>query len=154
MGKIKLTVSDIRPSIIVNLRKRFATAGISNFESFIADVSKPITSTKKYNFIICDAPCTGSGTWARTPEELSFFKEKYIDEFATLQKNIAQNALEHLQKNGYFLYITCSIFTKENDEVVNHLLKNKSLILVEKKYFEGFNNKADTMFAALLKFAN
>ena len=68
-----------------------------------------------------------------------------------LQKSIAINALKSLQNNGYFLYITCSVFKKENDEVVDFILKETNLTLVEKKYFEGYALKADTMFAALLK---
>ena len=38
-GKIELTVSDIRESILSNLKKRFETAGIKNYKSFIADLS-------------------------------------------------------------------------------------------------------------------
>jgi 16S rRNA (cytosine967-C5)-methyltransferase len=150
-GEMQLTVSDIRPSIIANLKKRFDDAGIKKYEAFTADLTKPFHPSKKYNFIICDAPCTGSGTWARTPEELYFFEEKSIKEFASLQKKIANNALNSLQKEGYFLYITCSVFAKENDEVVEYLLRNKNIQLIKKKYFEGFEIKADTMFAALFK---
>jgi 16S rRNA (cytosine967-C5)-methyltransferase len=69
-GEMQLAVSDIRTSIITNLKKRFEEAGIKKYEAFVADLSKPIHPSKKYNFIICDAPCSGSGTWARTPEEL------------------------------------------------------------------------------------
>jgi len=150
-GEINLTVSDIRQSIIINLRKRFEEAGIKKYESFVADISKPFTSTKKYDVIICDVPCTGSGTWARTPENLYNFKEKSINEFATLQKNIAENAKKHLQNDGYFLYITCSVFKQENDDVIDYLLHQTNLQLVEKKYFKGFETKADTMFGALLR---
>ena len=151
LGEMNLTVSDIRPSIIANLKKRFDEAGIKKYESFVADISKQNASSKKYQFIICDAPCTGSGTWARTPEQLTFFKEKSVEDFVALQKSIALNALKSLQNNGYFLYITCSVFKTENDAVVDFILKETNVILVEKKYFEGYALKADTMFAALFK---
>ncbi len=152
LQNVTITVSDIRTSIIANLRKRFEEAGINKFESFVLDASKPvITLKKKFNFIICDVPCTGSGTWSRTPEELFFFKEESIEEFHNLQSSIAINAMAHLQKEGYLLYITCSVFEKENEKVVEKIMQQNNLILVEQKYFKGYTNQADTMFAALLK---
>jgi 16S rRNA (cytosine967-C5)-methyltransferase len=48
------------------------------------------------------------------------------------------------------LYITCSVFTKENEEVIERLQKAHNLNVVEMKYIEGYNDKADTMFVALL----
>lgn len=83
----QLTVSDIRETILHNLRSRFRRAGIYQFQSFVADVSLPsFHSNKKYDVIICDAPCSGSGTWGRTPEQLMFFTKDKIDHYAKLQK--------------------------------------------------------------------
>jgi 16S rRNA (cytosine967-C5)-methyltransferase len=59
----------------------------------------------KFDLVICDAPCSGSGTWSRTPEQLYFFNEKKISEYSILQKNIVGNALKSLKKDGYFLYM-------------------------------------------------
>lgn len=147
-----ITVSDIRTSIIANLRKRFEEAGINKFESFVLDATKPITTLKKkFNFIICDVPCTGSGTWARTPEELYFFKEEKIDEFHHLQLQIASNASQHLMNDGYLLYMTCSVFEEENEMVVEKIMQQNNFELVEQKYFTGYSDKADNMFAALFK---
>ena len=94
-------------------------------------------------------PCSGSGTWARTPEQISNFNSNQIAEFTQLQYLIVSNVIHHLEKNGYLLYITCSVFKAENEDIVEKLTGH--LKLVEKKYFEGYTNKADTMFAALFK---
>ena len=147
----KITVSDNRASILHNLKKRLADAGIHRFESFVADLAKPLQLKENFNFIICDVPCSGSGTWSRTPEQISNFKQSSFNEFCKLQFSIANNVSNYLEKNGYLLYITCSIFKKENELVVEKLLKETSLKLVEQRYIEGFNIKADTMFAALLQ---
>ncbi len=147
----KITASDNRTSILHNLKKRLNEAGIHRFESFEADVSKPLQLKETFNFIICDVPCSGSGTWARTPEQISNFSEKNIAEFSSLQYSIANNVIHHLEKNGYLLYITCSVFKKENEDVVAELLKMDKLKLVGQKYFEGYKNKADTMYAALFQ---
>jgi 16S rRNA (cytosine967-C5)-methyltransferase len=151
LKNIDLTVSDVRASIIQNLKKRFATAGIKNYRSFIADLSinRQSSTTNKYDLIICDAPCSGSGTWGRTPEQLSFFDKEKIEYYSVLQKKIASNVIPALAADGFLLYITCSVFKKENEEIVEYIKANTSLQLVRMEYLKGYDKKADTMFAAL-----
>lgn len=146
----QLTVSDIRVSILKNLQQRFRLAGIHSYQSFVADLSSPTFSCDQlFDLIICDAPCSGSGTWGRTPEQISFFNLEKINHYTHLQKNISLNASKSLKKGGFFLYITCSVFEKENEGIVNYLLEKSSLRLVSYQYYTGFDKKADTLFAAL-----
>jgi len=149
---VELTVSDARDSILVNLKKRFSKAGIKNYNSFVADLAQNNLQHRTSNFelIICDAPCTGSGTWSRTPEQLYFFDDK-IDRYSTLQKKIVSNIIPRLRKNGYLLYITCSVFKKENEEVVEFIQSDSKLDLMKIELLKGYDKKADTMFVALFK---
>lgn len=148
--EVQLTVSDIRESILVNLKKRFYQAGIKNYKKLVADIAtSPLKSEEKFDLVICDAPCTGSGTWSRTPEQLHFFYEKKIEEYASLQKEIVTNAVKSCKKGGLFLYITCSVFKKENEEVVAFLQNDLALHLISLEYVKGYQEKADTLFAAL-----
>ncbi|MDQ6904312.1 MAG: Fmu (Sun) domain-containing protein, partial [Bacteroidota bacterium] len=98
-------------------------------------------------------PCTGSGTWARTPEQLSFFHKKEIDKYVLLQRNIIKNAVPQLKKNAHLLYITCSVFKKENEENVSFIEKNLRLKLVKMNYLKGYKMQADTLFAALFEYS-
>lgn len=146
----KLTVSDIRESILANLKNRLKRAGIQHYRSFVADISRPhFLLPQTVDLVLCDAPCSGSGTWARTPEQLVFFKKGKIDDYALLQKNIARNAAKSLKQGGYFLYITCSVFQKENEDVVSYLQQEAGLQPLSQTYFKGCDSKADTLFAAL-----
>ena len=147
---IDLTVTDIRASILINLKKRFSETGIKNYTSFVADLSKPNREilSKKYDVIIADVPCSGSGTWSRTPESLYFFKEKEIEYYSALQKKIVSNIIPQLKKNGKLVYITCSVFKKENEEMVDFILQNFHLQLEKRELLKGYENKADSMFAA------
>ena len=153
LGSIDLTVSDIRKLVLINLKKRFAEAGMPPYKTLMADLSKPVTtlSPASFQLIIADLPCTGSGTWGRTPERLSFFDKKEIDSYSLLQKKIVKTVMPYLQKDGYFLYITCSVFKKENEEMVAFIQKNFSADLLKMEVLKGYGIKADTMFAALLK---
>ena len=152
---VQLTVSDVRDTILANLQKRFKTAGIKNFHSFEADLSHATSVTNRFksrpfDLVICDAPCTGSGTWSRTPEQLAFFNPAQIEQYSQLQKKIAGNVLEAIKKGGYLLYITCSVFKKENEDVVEFLREKYPVTLVKQEVLKGYDMRADSMFAALL----
>ena len=150
LPNIELTVSDIRESILVNLRKRFQQAGIKNYKWFVADITaENFINEYMYDVIICDAPCSGSGTWSRTPEQLYFFDERKISQYSTLQKKIVSNAVKSLRTGGFFVYITCSVFKNENEELVRFIKDELSLHLINSEYLKGYQQKADTLFAAL-----
>ena len=110
---VKLSVSDTRESILHNLKDRFTLYHRSQPEAYKLDVSdktqlKKQFGTKLFNAIICDVPCTGSGTWARTPEQLYFFKPDVLQSITQMQKSIAVNVASLLQKRGetdlYYLF--------------------------------------------------
>ena len=153
LNKIELTVSDLRPSTISNLKKRFYEAGIKNYQPFVADLTKQTINfpLSYFQLIICDAPCSGSGTWGRTPEQLYFFSKEKIGDYANLQKKIARTVIPYLENGGYFLYITCSVFKKENEAVVEFIESNFGLNVVKQELLIGYDKKADSMFAALFR---
>lgn len=152
-GKIKLTVSDIRKSILHNCQQRLQEAKVPIYQHFIADMMQyPVEAIhEKFSFIICDVPCTGSGTWGRTPEQLLYFKKESILEFQRKQISIATNAVKYLSSNGFFVYITCSVFKSENEEVVQNLLLDESIQLIDQKYYLGYTTKADSLFVAIFR---
>jgi 16S rRNA (cytosine967-C5)-methyltransferase len=154
-NNVQLTVSDIRKSILHNLHSRFSRAGIIKYNSFVDDVSREgFIPKERYDLVICDAPCSGSGTWSRTPEQLVYFDVEKINHYQQLQKKIVINSSGAVKNGGYLLYITCSVFKKENEDVVSYIKENSSLNLVSMNYYKGYNKKADTLFAALLSFDN
>lgn len=153
LGTIDLTVSDVRESILFNLKKRFAEAGIKNYKSFVADLTTKNYQLPAagYQLIIADVPCSGSGTWGRTPEQMRYFESAFIDSYSRLQQTITSAVVPYLQQNGFLLYITCSVYKKENEEVVQYLQNRFSLKIIEQRLLKGYHDKADTMFAALLQ---
>jgi len=150
--EIDLTVTDIRESILTNLQLRFKRNHITHYKSSVADWS--VLSSQNgaaiYDAIIADVPCSGSGTWARTPEQkLSITKEK-VEAFSELQYKIASNLLAVLKKGGALYYSTCSVYAQENSEVIKRLLANHTLILDEQKIISGVGSYADSMYLAKL----
>ncbi len=156
MGKkIHLTVSDRRSSILRNLQERFALYGLKQPDMIEVDMSdagavEAAYKGKKFDRMICDVPCSGSGTWARTPEQLYFFEYKQVEAYHKLQLAIAQNAAGLLERGGKMVYITCSVFARENEDVVHELAKSTGLEVLQRETINGIAMQADCMYAAVL----
>jgi len=154
---IKLVVSDIRESILANLDERFRSAGLLKYQRKQLDLTQNVDQTlHDYEFdgIILDAPCSGSGTWGRTPEMISQFATQKIEFFQRLQKTIATNVIRFLKPGKPLIYITCSAFKAENEDVVEYLVNECGLKLESMGVLKGYQNRADTMFVARMVRAN
>lgn len=150
---LKLVVSDIRESVLANLDERFQHAGLFKYQKKVLDLTQNIDlELHHYQFdgIILDAPCSGSGTWGRTPEMISQFGKPRIDFFNRLQKDIVRNVVKYLKPGKPLIYITCSVFKAENEDAVNFITSELGLKLEELSVLKGYGNKADTMFVARL----
>ncbi|MFD2870944.1 RsmB/NOP family class I SAM-dependent RNA methyltransferase [Mucilaginibacter ximonensis] len=150
---IKLVVSDIRESILANLDERFRSAGLIKYQRKQLDLTQN-NDQALYDYafdgIILDAPCSGSGTWGRTPEMIAQFAANKIDFFQRLQKSIATNIIKHLKPGKPLIYITCSVFKAENEDVVDYLTNEFNLKLESLEVLKGYGRKADSMFVARL----
>ena len=156
LKSLKLLSTDIRKTILHNLAMRFNLYKLKKPEILVLDSTNRRSMAdqlqqRKFDLIVCDVPCSGSGTWARTPEQFHFFDATQLNKFKELQFPIAVNAQEYLNDNGLFAYITCSVFKAENEEVVAQLLTNTCLKLVEQRLIKGIEINADSMFCAIFK---
>ncbi|HEX7366237.1 MAG TPA: RsmB/NOP family class I SAM-dependent RNA methyltransferase [Pelobium sp.] len=150
---VKLLVSDNRESILDNLKERFFLAGLKNYQRKVLDLTKNqdlVLHDYEFDGIILDAPCTGSGTWGRTPEMITSHNEARLKFYIGLQKKIAENVVKYLKQGKPLIYITCSVFKEENEEQVKWLCKTFNLELEHEELVKGYNSKADTLFVARL----
>lgn len=152
--RLRFLVSDIRASILHNLQKRFAEAHFQNYTLFEANLEKPVshaTLLKGVDILLADVPCTGSGTWARTPERHFYFEEDQIKSFIKMQRAIIGNAIPHVKKGGTIIYITCSVFSGENEDQITFFETQYGLTAVFSEIIDGTGNKGDSMFLAILR---
>lgn len=152
--KTSLLVSDIRLSILRNLDERFEQAKVKTpYRKKIIDLMGDVGSlldNETFDGIILDVPCSGSGTWGRTPEmKVQFTKEK-LDEFTKLQQRIISNVIPYLKSGKALTYITCSVYSAENEDIVNYMATEHGLQVGSMQILDGYKEKADTMFVARL----
>ncbi len=110
-----LTSVDIEKSRLVDIPKT------SNTHIIIAD-SQTHQFEQKYDRILVDVPCTGSGTLRRHPDLMLRLETETISQFHKIQENILINGLAHLKPGGLLIYATCSIFARENETLIERVL--------------------------------
>jgi 16S rRNA (cytosine967-C5)-methyltransferase len=90
----------------------------SNVPRVVLDGGSPLPFAGKFDRILVDAPCSGTGTLSRNPEIKWRITPEDITRFPPIQRGILRNALEHLKPQGLLVYSTCSLEREENEEVV------------------------------------
>jgi 16S rRNA (cytosine967-C5)-methyltransferase len=151
MQNIRMHVSDLRESILFNADKRFQEAGIRPASVQVIDLTESFDIKKPFDFVFADLPCSGSGTWGRTPEQIAFFKKENLNTYTQLQSKIIENILPTVKLGGHLLIATCSVYAAENEAHINAILTQGQFELIEQRYFKGYTQQADTLFGAILK---
>ena len=80
---------------------------------------------QEFDLILCDAPCSGTGTLARNPEIRYRLKPEDLARHHSRQVKLLVSAMEALREGGRLIYSTCSLEAEENEAVVSEALKAK-----------------------------
>jgi len=72
----------------------------------------------EFDLILCDVPCSGTGTLARNPEIRHHLRPSDLARQANRQRALLAGALAHLAPGGKLLYSTCSLEPEENEAIV------------------------------------
>jgi 16S rRNA (cytosine967-C5)-methyltransferase len=88
-----------------------------NAALLVADGTKPIPFSRKFDRILVDAPCSGTGTLGRNPEIKWKLRPEDLADLQLRQKALLANALDVLVPGGILVYSTCSLEPEENEQV-------------------------------------
>jgi 16S rRNA (cytosine967-C5)-methyltransferase len=98
-------------------------AGAPKARTMLADATQLIDSEGNFDLILCDVPCSGTGTLSRNPEIKERLQPVEIARQATRQREILAAALARLAPGGRLVYSTCSLEPEENEDVVAAVVK-------------------------------
>ncbi|MBR1605255.1 MAG: RsmB/NOP family class I SAM-dependent RNA methyltransferase [Alphaproteobacteria bacterium] len=111
-NKGKIDVHDINWGRLEAIKDRSVRLKITNL-----NIIKELKD-KDYERFIVDAPCSGSGTWRRSPDAKFRLTPYQLEELSKTQQEILDTAYEHTAKGGRIVYFTCSILPEENENVI------------------------------------
>ena len=90
-----------------------------------------------FDKIILDAPCSGSGMFRKSDEMKSDWTYEKVLKNSSIQKELILMCYSMLKEGGKLVYSTCSYSFEEDEEVIEHLLKNSDAKLENIPSFEG-----------------
>ena len=72
----------------------------------------------RFDAVLCDVPCSGSGTWRRGPQAKWDLTPEHLDELGRVQAGILAQASALVAPGGRLIYCTCSVLSEENEYVI------------------------------------
>jgi 16S rRNA (cytosine967-C5)-methyltransferase len=95
--------------------ERVKRAGVRNVQILKGGDQKALEALgPKFDLVLVDAPCTGTGVWRRRPESKWKLKARNIEERQTEQAAVLATASRLTKPGGRLVYVTCSLLPEEN----------------------------------------
>jgi len=120
-----LLATDVHPRRAESLAKRLEAAA-PNVRVAQADAACLPATDGPFDLILCDVPCSGTGTLGRNPEIKERLRPSDLARQAQRQREILSAALARLAPGGRLLYSTCSLEPEENEQVIDAVLSTQS----------------------------
>ena len=134
----------------------------------VADGTRPLPLSTRFDKILVDAVCSGTGTLRRNPEIRWRLRAQDPARLAGLQLRLLDNAADLLKPGGTLVYATCSLEPEENEQVVERFLSSRPGLRLRlprdqglKPYFRRdglmrlspLQTRSDGVFAAVMEAA-
>jgi 16S rRNA (cytosine967-C5)-methyltransferase len=122
-NKGSLIACDVSEARLNRMRPRLARAGVDNVR-IMPLASETDARLKKLrgsqDAVLVDAPCSGSGTWRRSPDMK--WRNMELTALNVTQLSVLTSAAKLVREEGYLVYATCSLMPSENEAVVEAFL--------------------------------
>lgn len=127
-GSYRVVAHDADPNRMKDIPVRAERAG--------AKITVTQAPQGRFDAVLCDVPCSGSGAWRRQPEAKWALTPKRLAELNALQDSILQQATAFVAPRGILAYATCSMLPSENVERIESFLKKNAnwRLKVQKKF--------------------
>ncbi len=118
---VEIHAYDINQTRMNDVQARAERAGVE-----IKIAEKEELQSSSYDLVLCDVPCSGSGTFSRTPQAKWDLNEEKLNGLIKIQADILNEAYAYVKTGGILAYATCSAFHQENSDIVNAALSQKA----------------------------
>lgn len=118
-----VVATDVRISILRNLKKRAKAHRYKKIHPRLVDVTNDSLGPAKFEGVLVDAPCSGTGTWSRNPDARWRTDPENINHISQTQSDLLNRASDHVKPGGKLVYSVCTVTNREGPEIVSAFLK-------------------------------
>ncbi len=124
-NKGHIVACDVSATRLEGAGKRLRRAGVHNAERHLLAAGDKWRkrNSRKFDRVLVDAPCTGSGTWRRNPDARIRTNARDLSELVLKQAAILDDASELVRPGGRLVYATCSLLPEEDEVQVERFLQ-------------------------------
>lgn len=123
--------------------ERVKRAGVRNVQILRAGDTAALNALgPRFDVVLADSPCTGTGTWRRRPDAKWRLKAANIADRQKQQVEVLAQAASLVKPGGRLVYVTCSLLPEENGEQVRNFLSlnsDFSVVPVARVWAEAFD---------------
>jgi 16S rRNA (cytosine967-C5)-methyltransferase len=144
-AKVSITAHDIDNKRMNDLPGRAKRAGVA-----IEIASRAELAAHRFDLVLCDVACSGSGAWRRSPEAKWALTPRRLVELCEIQAQILDDAQVYVACDGVLAYTTCSLFVDENRTLIDNFLRcNTTWKMISDRQLTPLNG-GDGFYLALL----
>jgi 16S rRNA (cytosine967-C5)-methyltransferase len=118
----RVFAGDIHEHRLRVIQQQLARTHLSNVWLTALDATRPFPFSRRFDRVLVDAPCSGTGTLSRNPEIRWRLKAEDLSEAHRSQVALLRNALAAVDTSGRVVYSTCSLEPEENENVIGEVL--------------------------------
>ncbi|MEL7011926.1 MAG: RsmB/NOP family class I SAM-dependent RNA methyltransferase [Pseudomonadota bacterium] len=144
---VQFFAHDSDPTRMADLPARSQRAGVDVTRLRTGDVDK----FGPFDLVLCDVPCSGSGTWRRTPDAKWRLTPERLQSLEEIQRDILRRARDLLRPGGQLIYTTCSVLRRENAGQMTWFRQEYSKDCLEDEVFWPVSETGDGFFYAALR---
>jgi 16S rRNA (cytosine967-C5)-methyltransferase len=140
---------DAAPRRMADLPARAQRAGVAIPQIETA----ALAAEKHFDTVLCDVPCSGSGTWRRDPEAKWRLTPERLDALRDMQAEILDSAAPLVAPGGQLVYMTCSLLMAENEDQIAAFLDRNPAWSLTGTQLDTPLTASDGFFTARLRHA-
>ncbi|MDP7010835.1 MAG: RsmB/NOP family class I SAM-dependent RNA methyltransferase [Verrucomicrobiota bacterium] len=116
---------DVAKARLKQMAPRLKRAGVSNVQTRVLKSERDSyldEHAETADWVLLDAPCSGTGMWRRSPDLKRRTTQRNLDKVTEQQRQIIDSAARLVKSGGRLIYATCSILRQENENQINRFL--------------------------------
>ena len=124
-----------------NAGVRFKRAGVHNVERRLVKSDWSLEGLKKkFDLVLIDAPCSGIGTWSRSPDSRFNFNPEKLSDLIKIQSELLTKGSMMVAPGGKLAYVVCSFLPEEGIDQIKSFKKENTLEFSEINLHDMWND--------------